>query len=121
MGFDGRSPANVLVFVAATALILTVVHPWRRAREFKYLFYVSGLCFGVFVVPYGLVAPHALFAVGAGATGGVWPLRAIVLLVAQIAYVTAVFVCPPGMVIGVAGAFIMSRKGRNSGRPESSV
>ncbi len=121
IGFGSSSLAHVLTFVAATALILAWVHPWRRAREFKYLLYASGLCFGVFVVPYGLVAPHALFEVGAGVTGGAWPLRAIVLLVAQVAYVTAVFVCPPAMVIGLAGAFIMFRKGRNSGRPEPST
>ncbi len=118
VGFDGHAPANMLVFVAASALILTFVHPWRQTRRFKYLFYASDLCFGAFVVPYGLVPPHALFEVGAGATGGSWSLRAILLMGVQVAYVTAVFVCPPAMAIGLAGALIMSRKDRRGDRPE---
>jgi hypothetical protein len=37
IGLDGNTPALVLAFVAATALVLAFVHPWRRARQFKHL------------------------------------------------------------------------------------
>ena len=50
IGLDGNTPALVLAFVAATALLLAFVHPWRRAREFRYLLYASGLGSVVFVV-----------------------------------------------------------------------
>ncbi len=52
IGLDGNTPALALAFVAATALVLALVHPWRRAREFKYLVYASGLGFAVFVITF---------------------------------------------------------------------
>jgi cell division protein FtsW (lipid II flippase) len=33
--------------LAAIALVLAFVQPWRRARAFKYLSYASGMGFGV--------------------------------------------------------------------------
>lgn len=111
IGLDGNTPANVLALVAATALVLAFVHPWRRAREFKYLFYASGLGFAVFV------ALHGLFEVGAGATAGVGPLQAILQVLSVVAFLAAVYVCPPGMVIGLGGTLIMFFRGRKGTEP----
>lgn len=112
IGLDGNTPANVLALVAATALVLAFAHPWRRAREFKYLFYASGLGFGVFV------ALHGLFEVGAGATASVGPLHAILQVLSVVAFLAAIFVCPPALVIGLGGAVIMFFRGRKGGQSQ---
>jgi hypothetical protein len=115
IGLDGNTPALVLAAVAAIALVLAFVHPWRRARQFKYLFYASGLGFGVFVLL------HNFFEAGAVATASVGPLHAILQGLSVVAFLAAVFVCPPAMVIGLAGALIMFFRGRKAGQPEPSA
>ena len=112
IGLDGNTPANVLALVAATTLVLAFAHPWRQAREFKYLFYASGLGCAAFV------ALHGLFAVGAGAAAGVGPLQAILQVLSVVAFLAAVYVCPPGIVIGLVGALIMFFRGRKGGQSE---
>lgn len=112
IGLDGNTLALVLAFVAATALVIAFVHPWRRAREFKYLFYASGLGFGVFVLL------HNFLEAGALATASVGPLYAILQGLSIVAFLAAVFVCPPAMVIGLGGVLIMFFRGRNGGQPE---
>ncbi len=109
IGLDGNTPANVLALVAATALVLAFAHPWRRAREFRYLFYASGLGFGVFVVL------HGLFEVGAEAAASVGPLHAILHALSVTAFLVAVYVCPPALVIGLGGALMMFFRGRKGG------
>ena len=112
IGLDGNTPALVLGFVAATALLLAFVHPWRRAREFKHLLYASGLGFAVFAVL------HNLLDAAAGATASVWLLPAILQGLDVVAFLAAVFVCPPAFVIGLGGVLIMFFRGRNGGQPK---
>ncbi len=112
IGLDGNTPALVLAFVAATALMLAFVHPLRRVREFKYLLYASGLGFAVFV------ALHNLLDIAAEATAGVWPLDAILQVLSVIAFLAAIFVCPPTFVIGLVCALIMFFRRRKGGQPE---
>ncbi len=112
IGLDGNTPALVLAFVAATALVLAFVHPWRRAREFKYLVYASGLGFAVFV------ALHNLFDFAAEAAASVWLLDAILEVLGVIAFLAAIFVCPPAFAIGLAGVLIMFFRRRKGGQPE---
>lgn len=111
IGLDGNTPANVLALVAAIALVVAFVHPWRRAREFMYLVFASGLGFVVFVVL------HNLFDAGAGAMASLGPLHAILQVLSVVAFLAAVFVCPPALVIGLGGMLIMFFAGRKSGRP----
>lgn len=111
IGLDGNTPANVLALVAAIALVVAFVHPWRRAREFMYLVFASGLGFVVFVVL------HNLFDAGAGAMASLGPLHAILQVLSVVAFLAAVFVCPPALVIGLGGMLIMFFAGRKGGRP----
>ncbi len=112
IGLDGNTPALVLAFVAATALVLAFVHPWRRARKFIYLLCASVLGFVVFVVL------HNLFDAGADVAASVQPLPAIFQVLAVVAFLAAIFVCPPAFVIGLGGALIMFFKGRKGGQSE---
>ncbi len=94
-----------------TALVVAFAHPWRRAREFMYLVIASGLGFVVFVVL------HNLFHAGAGAMASVGPLHAVLQVLSVVAFLAAVFVCPPALVIGLGGMLIMFFAGRKGGRP----
>ncbi len=112
IGLDGNTPALVLAFVAATALVLAFAHRWRRAREFMYLLCASGLGIVVFVVL------HNLFDAGADVAASVWPLPAILQVLSVVAFLAAIGVCPPAFVIGLGGALIMFFRGRKGGQPE---
>jgi len=112
IGLDGNTPALVLAFAAGTGLVLAFVHPWRRAREFIYLLCASGLGFVVFVVL------HNLFEAGADVAASVWLLPAILEVLGVVAFLAAIFVCPPAFVIGLGGALIMFFRGRKGGHPE---
>lgn len=112
IGLADNPPGLVLAWVAAAALVLAFAHPWRRALEFKYLLYGSGLGFAVFVVL------HNLLESGAVATASVWPLGAILQNLSVVAFLAAVFVCPPALVIGLGGVLIMFFRGRHGGQPE---
>ena len=103
IGLDGNTPANVLALVASVALVLVFVHPWRRVREFKYLFYASGLGFAVFVIL------HNLFDA---------PLQAIFQVLSVVAFLAAIFVCPPALIIGLGGVLIVVFRGREGGQSE---
>ena len=110
IGLDGNTPANLLALVAGTALVLTFGHPWRRTREFKYLFYASGLGFAT------LVALLGLFDLGTSATGNGGPLHAILQVLTVVSFFAAIYVCLPGLVIGLGGALIMFFRDRKGGR-----
>ena len=112
IGLDGNIPALALGCVAGTALVLAFVHPWRRAREFRYLLYASALGFVLFAVL------HNLFDAGADVAAGVWPLHAILQVLGVVAFLAAILVCPPAFVIGLGGALIMFFRGRKGGQPE---
>ena len=109
---DGNTPANVLALVVSVALVLVFVHPWRRAREFKYLFYASALGFAVFVIL------HNLFEAGAVAMESVAPLQAIFQVLSVVAFLAAIFVCPPALIIGLGGVLIVVFRGREGGQSE---
>src|SRR5512143_2514822 len=47
IGIDDNLPGILLAFLAAAALILAFVHPWRTSRQFRRLLYASALGFVV--------------------------------------------------------------------------
>ena len=101
VGLDGNTLANVLALVAGGAFLLAFVHPWRRVRDFKYLFYAAGLGFAAFVVL------HNLLDAGAAALTNVSPVQAILQGFSVVAFFAAVFVCPAAFVIGLGGMLVM--------------
>ena len=100
LGLDGNTPGLAAAWLAATALVLAFVHPRRRPRQFVYVLYAAGLGFVLFVVL------HNVLDVAAGAVTGFRPLHAVLQTFSVIAFLGAVFVCPPAFAIGLAGALI---------------
>ncbi|HLF72701.1 MAG TPA: hypothetical protein VI524_00005 [Anaerolineales bacterium] len=50
VGIDDNPPGILLAFLAAIAFVLAFVHPWRTARQFRFLLYASVLGFPLFVI-----------------------------------------------------------------------
>jgi hypothetical protein len=100
IGLDGNTPANLLALVAAGALVLTFVHPWRRPGDYAKLVYASGLGFA------GLVVLHNLFEAAAAAVETVSVLAAILRFLGAASFLGAVFLCPLGFILGLAGVLI---------------
>lgn len=101
VGISDNPPGILLAYGAATALVLAVVHPWRRSRQYRYLLYVSVLGFVVFA------ALHNVFEVVAGRMGGAGFLYAVLEGIQVAAFLIAVLICPPAVIIGAVGAVVM--------------
>jgi uncharacterized membrane protein (UPF0136 family) len=110
VGISDNPPGILLAFGAAAALVLAFVHPWRTSRQFRYLFYA------VFVGIAVLVVVHNVFEVVAGRMGGPGFVVAVLQGVQVAAFLIAVLICPPALVIGAVGAVVMAI--RNRRRPE---
>jgi len=97
IGSAGRSEGNLIFFAAVGVFLLAFAHPWRRVREYKPLFYASGLGFVVFVLL------HNFMDLGAGA--GI--LHALLRGISIGSFVLAVFGCPPVMLFSIGGIVVM--------------
>ena len=110
VGISDNPPGILLAYGAAAALILAFVHPWRTSRQFRYFFYA------VFVGIAVLVVVHNVFEVVAGRMGGPGFVVAVLQGIQVAAFLIAILICPPALVIGAVGAVIMWI--RNRRRPE---
>jgi len=110
VGISDNPPGILLAYGAAAALVVAFVHPWRTSRQFRYFFYTSFV--GFFV----LVVVHNVFEVVAGRMGGPGFVVAVLQGIQVAAFLIAILICPPALVIGAVGAVIMWI--RNRRRPE---
>jgi len=112
VGISDNPPGILLAYGAAAALILAFVHPWRTSRQFRYFFYA------VFVGIAVLVVVHNVFEVVAGRMGGPGFVVAVLQGIQVAAFLVAVLICPPALVIGAVGAVVMAIRNRHrSGAP----
>lgn len=108
VGISDNPPGLLLMFLSASAFIVAFVHPWRASKHFQRLIYASGLGFIVFAVL------HNVFE-GVASKAGVSGLVHDLLSGAGVAFfLIAILLCPPGLLVGVVGAIVMSRRGRHS-------
>jgi len=112
VGISDNPPGILLAFGAAAALVLAFVHPWRTSRQFRYFFYISFVGFAL------LVVVHNVFEVVAGRMGGPGFVVAVLQGIQVAAFLIAVLICPPALVIGAVGAVVMWIRSRR--RPEVS-
>ena len=106
VGISDNPPGILLAYGASAALVLAVVHPWRSSRQYRYLIYASVLGFVVFA------ALHNVFEVVAGRMGGPGFLYAMLQGIQVAAFLIAVLICPPALIIGAVGAVVMSVRNR---------
>jgi len=108
VGIDDNPPGILLVFLAAIAFILAFVHPWRTARQFRFLLYASVLGLALLVIlnnAFAYVAHNP-------ETAGV--LQSLLQGLAVTAFLLATLICPAAFIVGAVGSvamFIRSRRG----------
>jgi hypothetical protein len=106
VGISDNPPGILLAYGAAAALVVAFVHPWRTSRQFRYFFYTSFV--GFFV----LVVVHNVFEVVAGRMGGPGFVVAVLQGIQVAAFLIAILICPPALVIGAVGGVAMAIRNR---------
>ena len=108
VGISDNPPGILLAYLSASAFVVAFVHPWRTSKQFLRLICISGLGFIVFAVL------HNVFA-GIAPMAGVSGLGHDLLQGAGVVFfLVAILLCPPGLLVGVVGVVVMSRRERLS-------
>jgi hypothetical protein len=107
VGISDNPPGILMLYAGASALVVAFVHPWRTSRPFRYLLYASVLGFVVFAVV------HNVFEVVAARMGGPSFVVAVLQGIQVAAFLIAVLICPPALVIGAVGAIVMWIRSRH--------
>jgi hypothetical protein len=113
-GIADNPPGILLAFGAVAAFVVAFVHHWRTARQFRFLAYAAGLGFGFFAIV------HNVFEGLAGGSGELAAVRVTLQGLGVAAFLIAILICPPALVVGAVGALAMwirSRFGRNVDTP----
>src|SRR4030067_1330789 len=98
VGIDDNPPGILLAFLAATAFVLAFVHPWRTARQFRFLLYASVLGFALFAILNNVFAAVAHNSATAGA------LQNLLQGLAVAGFFLATLICPAAFIVGAVGA-----------------
>jgi hypothetical protein len=106
VGISDNPPGLLLAFLAATAFVLVFVHPWRTARQFKFLFYTSVLALALFAILHNVLEAIASTWASAGA------LHILLEGLSVAVFLLAVLVCPPAFLVGAVGWVAMSIRNR---------
>lgn len=107
VGINDNPPGILLAFLAATAFVLAIVHPWRTARQFRFLLYASLLGLALFVLLNNVFAAVAHNSATTGA------LQILMQGLAVAAFFLATLICPAAFIVGAVGSvvlFIRSRR-----------
>jgi len=110
VGIDDNPPGILLAFLAATAFVLAFVHPWRTARQFRFLLYASVLGFALFVILSIIFDSVAQNPATSGALQDLMQSPAFDTLNLIIA-----LICPAAFIVGAVGSVAMFI--RNHRRP----
>ena len=114
VGIDDNPLGVSLAFLSATALVLAFVHPWRTSRQFRRLVYASVVGF------VALAVLSNVFEAAAAKAGVQSPFEGLLNGAGAVFFLIAILLCPPGLLVGVIGAVVTSRRERHS-RPDSPV
>jgi hypothetical protein len=108
VGIDDNPLGVSLAFLSATALVLAFVHPWRTSRQFRRLVYASVLGFVALAVLSNVVEAIA------SKVGVQSPFAGLLNGVGAACFVIATLLCPAGLLAGIIGAVVTSRRERHS-------
>ena len=101
IGIDDNAPGILCAFIAAAALILAFVHPWRSAKQFGLLLLGAVLCFVISAVL------HNVFHAIAGGMESAQVSRKMLEGLGVAAFLLAVLICPPAVMVGLIGSVAM--------------
>lgn len=109
VGIADNPPGLLLAFGSAALFVAALVHHWRTARQFRFLAYAGGLGFGFFAIL------HNVFEALAAASGRVAVLPGVLEGLGVLAFIVAILVCPPALVVGIVGALVVWVRARFRG------
>lgn len=109
VGVSDHPPGIALAYLAATALVLAFIHPWRSPRPFLHLIWITIATFFV------SVPLHNFLEVGADRLGHQVVLQGVANALGVWFFLIAVIVCPPALLLGLIGAFAMFARDRSRG------
>ena len=101
VGISDNPPGILLAFLAAISFVLVFVHPWRTTKQYKFLFYASGLGFILFAIL------HNAFDAFAEMSASVGALHALLEGLSVAAFLLAILLCPPALLVGAVGSVVM--------------
>ncbi len=107
VGINDNLPGILLAFLAATAFVLALVHPWRTARKFMFLLLASVLGFVLFVILNIIIDTAAQNPANAGALQDLLQSPAIDAFSIFIA-----MICPAAFIVGAVGSVVMFIRNR---------
>ncbi len=106
VGISDNPPGILLAFGAATALVLAFVHPWRTAKQFRLFLYASVLGLVMFAIL------HNVFEAVAGKAASAGALQILLQGLGVAAFLLAVLICPPAILVGAVGSVVMFIRNR---------
>lgn len=106
VGIDDNPPGILLAYLAATALVLALVHPWRTTRQFKLLLYVSLLGLALFVIL------NNVFAAVAHDPSTMGAFQKLMQGLAVAAFFLATLIFPAAFIVGAVGSVVMFIRSR---------
>lgn len=109
VGISDNPPGILLAFLATGAFVLAFVHPWRTARQFRFLLFGSVLGFVIFAILHNVFDAVASKWATAGA------LHILLEGLSVAAFLLALLGFPPAVFIGAVGWVAMAIRYR--GRP----
>jgi len=101
IGIEDNAPGIICAFIAAVALVLAFVHPWRTTKQFSLLLLGAVLCFVIFGVLHNVL--HGI----AGNMESAQVLPKLLEGLGIAAFLLAVLVCPPAFFVGLVGSITM--------------
>jgi len=108
VGISDNPPGLLLAYLSTSTLVVALVHPWRASKQFQHLAYGSVLGF----ITFGVL--HNVFDAVASNVASSGFLHSLVAGAGTLFFLVATMLCPAGLVVGVIGALVMSRRNRGS-------
>lgn len=106
VGINDNPPGILLAFLAAIAFVLAFVHPWRTARQFRRLLYVSILGIALFIILNNIfeAVAHAPTTMGA--------FQKLMQALAVAAFFLGTLIFPAAFIISTVGSVVRFIRGR---------
>lgn len=102
IGIGDNPPGLVLVYLAISTWIVAFAHRWRRVKSFLILLAASLVGF-----PLSVVLHNVFYALAEVASEFVGLSQALGFL-EVVFFLIALFVCPPGVLIGAVGSVVLA-------------
>ena len=102
IGIGDNPPGLVLVYLAVSTWIAAFAHRWRRVKSFLILLVASLIGFPLSAVLHNVF--YALAEVASDVVG----LTQVLVFLEVVFFLIALFVCPPGVLIGAVGSVVLA-------------